>query len=46
MIRWLNIAGAQYNDTHAQHGQRPYEWGPPQWMVFGNERNGFACKFT
>ena len=22
--------GAQYNDTHAQHGERPQEWVPSQ----------------
>ena len=29
MIRWVNIVGAQSNGTHAQHGQRLCEWGPP-----------------
>ena len=29
MIRWVKIVGAQCNGTHAQHGQRPQEWGPP-----------------
>ena len=25
MIRWVNIMGAQINDTHAQHEQSPQE---------------------
>ena len=28
MIRRVNIVGAQCNDTHAQHYQRPRDWAP------------------
>ena len=36
MIRWVNIVGAQRNDMHAQHGQRPQEWSPPQCKYCGS----------
>ena len=31
--------GAQCNDTHAQHGQRPHEWGPPQCKYYGSVKH-------
>ena len=34
MIRYVNIVGAQCNGTHAQHGQRPREWGPTQYKYY------------
>ena len=39
MIRRVNIVGAQCNGTHAQHGQRPQEWGAPQCKYYGSVKH-------
>ena len=31
--------GAQCNDPHVPHGQRPQEWGPPQCKYYGSVKH-------
>ena len=35
----VNIVGAHCNVTHAQHGQRPQQWGTPQYKYYGSVRH-------
>ena len=39
MSEHLRAAGAQWNGTHAQHCQRPKEWGLPQSKYYGSVKH-------
>ena len=39
MIRREKIVGPQYNGPHAQHSQRPREWGSPQCNYYGSVKH-------
>ena len=46
MIRRVKIVGAQCDGTHAQHGQSPEKWDPPQCKYYGSVKDNGVFALT
>ena len=46
MIPLVNIVGAQCNDPHAPHGQRPQVCGPTQCIYHGSVKHNDPAALT